>query len=212
VNQNTKKNIVVLSPFLLIAVNLIVAITFGKILGKWAFIPIILIEWCLFMFLVLRFGGADSIKKWLKKPAGNFGWTILAVVTGLIPLPLFLLHYDLLSPWKIWLPWILLALVNPWVEEFYWRGLLLEYTSSWNRWTAIFFTSIVFAGNHAVFGLNSELLSGWEVLISTFIMGFIWAVVFKKTNCLRWVIFAHFLVDLFSLSAPSFLDLYKPGW
>ena len=77
------------------------------------------------MFFVLRFSREqDSIKDWLKKPLRNVGSIILALMMGIIPLPIFLMHYGLLKPWEIWPPWILLALINPWIEEFYWRGLL----------------------------------------------------------------------------------------
>ena len=62
------KRIVLISPFLITAINVIVAFSFGEIIGKWAFIPIILIEWILFMFFVLKYGdGKNSIKKWLQK-------------------------------------------------------------------------------------------------------------------------------------------------
>lgn len=207
-NILTKKNIVLLSPFLIIAVNIFVAVIFGKLIGKWAFIPIILVEWCLFAFFIWRYSGTNSIKDWLKKPEGKLGWSILALLIGFTPLPIFLMHFRLLNSWEIFLPWILLALINPWLEEFYWRGLLSDYTNDWNKWLSVIFTSLIFAGNHAVFGINSELLNGIEILISTLIMGLIWAVVYQKTNSLRWAIFAHFLVDFFSLSAPSFLDMY----
>ena len=122
------RNVVLISPFLIILINYIVAIAAGQMVGKWVFVPIILIEWCLFMFFVLRYGRPDSIKKWLKAPEGRIGWTIFALIIGIIPLPIFLMHYGLLSPWQIWLPWLLLALINPWIEEFYWRGLLLDHT------------------------------------------------------------------------------------
>lgn len=203
---------VLLSPFLIIVVNCTVATISGKIIGKWAFIPIILVEWCLFVFFILKFGGLVSLRKWLARPSGNYGWALLVLFTGLIPLPIFIQHFDLLESWEVWLPWILLAAINPWLEEFYWRGLLLDYTKSWNSLASILFTSLLFAGNHAVFGINSMLLSSPEVFISTLIMGIVWAIVFKKTTSLRWVIAAHFLVDFFNLSVPSFLDLYKPGW
>ena len=210
--QSNKNNVIVLSsPFLILLVNFIVAFIFGKIIGKWAFIPIILIEWCLFMFFVLKFGGVSSIKTWLQKSSGSVGWSVLAVLMGVITLPLFLMHYELLAGWQIWLPWILLALINPWIEEFYWRGLLMDYTSGWSGWQSILFTSSVFALNHTVFGVNSEVNSGFTIVISTFIMGLVWGLVFKKAGSLRWVIFAHFLVDFFSLSVPSFLDLFKVG-
>lgn len=207
----SKREIIIASPFLIISVNLIVAVLFGKIFQKWAFIPIILIEWCLFLFFILKFTDKETRVSWLKKSQGVFGWNALALVIGFLPLPLFLMHYDTLSVWCVWLPWILLALINPWLEEFYWRGLLLEYTKNWSNWLAILFTSLLFSLNHAVFGVNSELNSGITIIISTFIMGMIWALVYKKTSSLRWIILAHFLVDFFNLSAASFLDLYEKG-
>ena len=207
----TKEKIVIASPFLIIAINFMIAFLFGTIIGKWAFIPIILIEWSIFLYFIFRYTEKETRKKWLQKSKGSFGWNILALFIGLLPLPLFLMHYETLKIWQVWLPWILLALINPWIEEFYWRGLLLEYTKNWSNWTAIFYTSLVFAINHAVFGVNSELNSGLTVIISTFIMGIIWGLVYKKTDSLRWIILAHFLVDFFNLSASSFLDLYEKG-
>ena len=207
----TKKQIVLGSPFLIIAINFGIAFLFGNIIGEWAFIPIILIEWCFFLFFILKYTEKETRKKWLQKSKGSFIWNILALFIGLLPLPLFLLHYETLGIWKVWLPWLLLALINPWLEEFYWRGLLLDYVNEWSNWIAIIFTSLVFALNHSVFGVNSELNSGITVIISTFIMGIIWGLVYKKTDSLRWIILAHFLVDFFNLSAASFLDLYEKG-
>ncbi len=210
--MTNQKRIVLVSPFLITAVNVIVAFSFGKVIGKWAFIPIILIEWFLFLFFVFKYGGGtDSIKKWLQKSKGSFGWSILAVLMGLITLPLFLLHNHTLTNWTIWLPWILLALINPWIEEFYYRGFLLDNTTEWKKWKAILFSTSVFAANHAVFGINSEVNSGFTVVVSTFIMGLVWSIVYTKTKSLRWAIFGHFLVDFFSLSAPAFLDLFEAG-
>ena len=189
------------------------AFLFGQIIGKWSFIPIILIEWVLFLYLIIRYAGKETIKNWLAKPQNSFAWNLLALFIGLLPLPLFIFHHDTLSTWQVWLPWILLALINPWLEEIYWRGLLVEYTQNWKKWQSIFFTSAVFALNHMVFGVNSELNSGFTTVISTFIMGLVWSLVFIKTKSLKWIIFAHFLVDFFNLSAASFLDLYeKGGW
>ena len=207
----TDKRIVVLSPFLIIAVNFGIAYTFGELIGKWAFIPMITIGWVLWLFLILKFGGIESTKNWIKKPTGKIWWSILAILIGLIPLPLFIFHSDTLSEWMIWLPWIMLALINPWIEEFYWRGLLLDYTKNWPNWTSVFYSGFLFAINHAAFGINSELNSGFEIVISTFIMGIVWGFVYKKTKSLRWTILAHFLVDFLGLSAPAFLDLWEKG-
>jgi len=171
----------------------------------------ILIGWTLWLFFILKYGGVDSIKKWLDKSKGKFVWKILGLVVGLIPLPIFLLHNETLAAWQVWLPWILLALINPWIEEFYWRGLLLDHTKNWPNWTSILFTSSLFALNHIAFGINSEVNRGVELIIVTLIMGVVWAIVYKKTESLRWAVFSHFLVDFFNLSAPAFLDLFNKG-
>lgn len=207
----TKRNIVIASPFLIIAANFGMAYGFGQIIGKWAFIPMVLISWTLWLFFIHKYGGTESIKKWLEKPKGGFGWGVLALLIGLIPLPIFLLHNDTLSGWHIIMPWILLAIINPWIEEFYWRGLLLDYTKNWPSWTSILFTGILFATNHAAFGINSKVNSGFELVISTLIMGIVWAIIYKKTKSVRWIVLSHFLVDFLSLSTPAFLDLFEKG-
>ncbi len=207
----TKRNIVIASPFLIIATNFGVAFLFGALIGKWAFMPMVLIGWALWLFFILKYGGPDSIKKWLQKTKGGFGWGVLALTVGLIPLPLFLLHNGTLSSWEIVIPWLLLAIINPWFEEFYWRGLLLDYTKNWPSWTSILFTSVLFAANHAAFGINSVVNSGFELVISTLIMGLVWAIIYKKTKSVRWLVFSHFLVDFLSLSTPAFLDLFEKG-
>jgi membrane protease YdiL (CAAX protease family) len=206
-----ERRIVLLSPFLIIAINLGVALLFGQILGKWAFVPMIIIGWVLWLFFIMKFGKTESIKKWLAKPTGRLWWALLAIVTGLIPLPLFIFHYNTLSDWKVFVPWIILALINPWIEEFYWRGLLLDFTKSWSNWTAVLYSSILFAINHAAFGINSKLNSGFEIVLSTLIMGIVWGFVYKKTNSLRWTILAHFMVDFLGLSVSAFLDLWQKG-
>ena len=207
----TKQRIVTLSPLLIIAVNFGIAYSFGQLIGKWAFVPMILVGWILWLFLIQRFGGTSSVNKWLKKSPGRIWWKVLAIFVGLIPLPLFIFHQNTLSEWTVWMPWIILALINPWIEEFYWRGLLLDFTKNWPTWVAVLYSSFLFALNHAAFGINSELNSGFEIIVSTLIMGIVWGFVYKKTKSLRWAIFAHFLVDFLGLSAPAFLDLWDKG-
>lgn len=205
-----RRQIVLLSPFLVIAVNLIVAYIFGQIIGKWAFIPMIIIGWLFMSCIIFKFN-EKSIQSWIQPASGKVGWTILALFVGFIPLPLFIFHSHTLMHWTVWLPWILLAIINPWIEEFYWRGLLLDYTKDWSRWLAVIYFSALFAVNHLAFGINSEVNSGYDVLISTFIMGCVWGLVYLKTNSLRWVILSHFMVDFFNLSAAAFLDLWDKG-
>lgn len=100
----TKKQIVLASPFLIIINNFGIALLFGNFIGKWAFIPIILIEWCLFLFFILRYTEKGTRNKWLQKSKGSIGWNILALFIGILPLPLFLMHFETLGIWQVWLP------------------------------------------------------------------------------------------------------------
>ena len=207
----SNKQIVIASPFLIIAVNFAIAYFVGPYVGKWVFIPMILMGWVLWSYFILKYKSQNDFSKWLNKPKGSIVWSFLAVFIGLIPLPLFIFNYHVLNHWTIILPWALLFIINPWIEEFYWRGLLLDYTKSWKPALAIFYSSILFSANHAAFGLYSEMNSSYGVVISTLLMGLIWALVYYKTKSLRWAIFAHILVDFFNLSSAAFLDLWDKG-
>jgi membrane protease YdiL (CAAX protease family) len=210
--EGSNKLLIYLSPVIIIIVNIIVAVLFGKIIGKWAFLPIILIEWCLFAFFISKSGQQNRIKIWLSKPRGSLIWLFLSILISSGTLLIFIKHYELLDSWKIIVPWLLIALINPFMEEFYWRGLLLDYTTKWKSWLAVIITSLLFASNHYVFAIHSELFRGLPVFVSTFLMGVVWAITYQKTKSLVWTILAHFLVDFLNLSVPSFLDLYKAGW
>ena len=45
-------------------------------------------------------------------------------------------------------------------------------------------------------------------LANTLVVGLLFGVAAWRLKSLRWPVFAHFLVDLFSLSVPVFLNLY----
>jgi hypothetical protein len=81
-----KKNIVIASPFFIIVANFGVAFASGKVIGKWAFIPMVLIGWTIWLFFILKYGGINSIKKRLGNSKGGIGWGILALIIGLITL------------------------------------------------------------------------------------------------------------------------------
>lgn len=138
-------------------------------------------------------------------------WATLALLVGFIPLPIFLLNWKLLLPLELLLPWLLFGLVNPWIEEGYWRGLLLDASEGWPIGLRVAYTAGAFAISHPLmFGVNSVGVRSPEVLISTFVMGAVWAVVYLKTKSLRWCIASHMLVDLLSLSVPVFMNVYVP--
>jgi len=75
----------------------------------------------------------------------------------------------------------------------------------------VLYSSFFFATNHPLtVGVHSIANRHPAVLISTFVMGLVWAVVYHKTQSLRWTIFGHFLTDLLNLSIPAFLNIVVP--
>jgi membrane protease YdiL (CAAX protease family) len=183
----------------------------GAAMGVWAWVPIALLFWTVCAFFIYWSGGHDAYRRWLTPSAGRPVWPVLAVLAGSIPLPILLLNWELLLPAEIWIPWLLFALLNPWFEEGYWRGTLLDATKHWPLWTRVLFTSSMFAVSHPlIWGVNSIANFTLTVTVSTFIMGVVWAMVYLKTKSLRWVIAGHVLTDLFNLAVPVFLNLYVP--
>lgn len=210
-NDPFKKRLLLLSPVVVIAVGHLTAQVAGRWLGVWAWAPLELVYWTMLALLIMWGGGVAAIRRWLGKPKGGWGWSLLSVVIGFIPVWLLLQNWQLLASLWGWLPWLLVALINPWLEEGYWRGLLLDLTKSWAAWASVLYTSLLFALSHPLmWGVHSLANRDPAVVVSTLLMGVCWAVTYRRTGSLRWVIFAHMLVDLFNISVATFLNLYIP--
>lgn len=207
----TSQRWVVFSPVGIVAIGFVIANLTGLFLGIWAWIPIALSMWSMFVLVIIWSGEAGSMRQWLSKPREAAGWSAVALAIGLIPLPLFLQNWQLFSSPGLILAWLIFALINAPLEEFYWRGTLSDRTTHWPGWASVLYSSFFFAINHPIsYGVYSSANRHPATVISTFIMGIVWAVVYRKTRSLRWVILAHFLVDLFNLSILAFLNLYIP--
>ena len=210
-SRTLKATIILLSPLFVNAVSLTVAHIFKPIWEVWAWVPGILIYWMIISFLILWGGGKTSIRKWLGPSQGRWGWAVLALILALPPLQMFLTKGYLLKGISIWLPWLLLGLINPFLEEGYWRGLVLDSAANWSKWLAVSFSSAFFTLNHLVgLGATSIACRNPVFLANVFIIGIIFGIIYYKTRSLRWLILSHGLTDLFSLSVPVFLNLYIP--
>lgn len=206
-----RQRLILLSPLVIIAVGRSIAYLAGVMLGIWVWIPMVLAVWGIFALMIAWGGGREAIRRWLRAPQGAWGWSVLAVVVGLIPLSVFILHWKLFPSVWIILAWLLFALINPFLEEGYWRGLLLDNTTSWPSWLGVLYSTFFFAINHPLtLGVYSIANRHPAVLISTVVMGLAWAVVYRKTHSLRWTIFAHTLTDLLNLSILTFLNIVVP--
>ncbi|MGA9365705.1 MAG: CPBP family intramembrane glutamic endopeptidase [Bacteroidota bacterium] len=210
-SSQNRQRLVLLSPLVIIAVGRLIASLAGVVFGIWVWIPMTLVVWGMFAFMIAWGGGREATRRWLQAPQGAWGWSVLAVAVGLIPLSIFIQNWKLfLSVWLV-LAWLLFALINPFLEEGYWRGLLLDNTKHWPGWVGVLYSTFFFAINHPLtIGVYSIANRHPVVLISTFVMGLVWAVVYRKTHSLRWTIFAHMLTDLLNLSVLAFLNIVVP--
>lgn len=206
--NSSTKTLTLWSPILLLLVGFTIAYLAGNIFGVWVWVPIMIAYWFLIALLVWANGGRSSITRWLAPSQGNWYWKGLALVPVLPLLPTFMTNTHFFSEWWILLLTIIFALVNPWFEEAYWRGLLLDRTSAWPYWLSLLFSSALFALNHLVLAVHSIAIR--FALIPFFVMGLVWGVVYKKTKSLRWAIIGHFIVDFIALTIPVLLNLYTP--
>ncbi len=180
-------------------------------LGAWAWLPVTLVQWTCFAGLVARFAGRESVSRWLAAPGGGARAAALAFAVGLIPLPILLTSAGLLDSLPLVLLWLAFAAINPFLEEGFWRGLVLERTSAWPAWASIGASSALFALNHPLaYGAISIANAHPATLVSTFIMGVGWSVVFQRSGSLRWPIAAHAVTDLCNLSVLTFMNIYVP--
>jgi len=193
------------SPILIILIAFIIAILGGNVFGVWVWAPIMITYWFLISLIILVNGGKPLVIRWLSPSKGAWYWNGLALVPVLPLLPFFIGNIHFYSEWWILLLTLGIALVNPWFEEAYWRGLLLDITSEWSYWVSLLYSSVFFTVTHLPLSVHSIAIR--YTLIPVFVMGLVWGIIYKKTKSLRWVIFGHFLVNLFAQTIPAFMNL-----
>jgi membrane protease YdiL (CAAX protease family) len=203
-----KKSIVILSPLLIIIVCQLIPFIWGKDLEIHIFIPILLTYWILISALVFYFG-RKRLKKWLGRPQGHWIWAILLILLGLVNLPFFLLNIRVLGNVSLLIPHVLFFLVNPWLEEFYWRGLLIDETQNWSPWFANLYSTILFTIYHTSYAWYSELFRGIPFYAFILISAAIMVLSYQRTKSLWWGITCHILTNIFTLSIPVFLNMIK---
>lgn len=113
------KRFILLSPLITIGIGHLTAQIAGVWLGAWAWLPLTIVFWATMAFFIAQGGGREAVSRWLSRPRGSWGWLLLAVVVGFLPLAVFLMYWRLLAPPWLLLCWLLFAFVNPWLEEGY---------------------------------------------------------------------------------------------
>ena len=206
------RSLAVLSPVLLIGICMGAQHAFGAMLGVWAWVPTMLVFWVLIAIAIKWFVGAHAIAQWLQPSQGAMLWGALGLGVGLLSLHGFLSHWQILRDPSIFSFWLAFALINPWFEEAYWRGLMMDATESWGAVLSITYSAVWFALSHPlVWGVHSTAMRQWPVILALLFVGVIWGLVYRRTRSLRWTIAGHMLANLLGLAVPVLLNMYNPA-
>lgn len=208
----TRQRLIQLSPFVVILLGQLAARTLGPVLGVWSWVPLNAGYWTIIMLLIAWGGGRAAVRRWLQPSRRNWLWPLLAIFIAVVPtLPMqFPDTWRLLLQTKIWFPTLLFVTINPFAEEGYWRGLLLDALANRSKWQAVLYSSALFMINHmwmsvVVIGARNPMAS-----IFQFVFGILMAMTYLKTHSLRWPLLAHFLANLLTPTVAVFLNLYIP--
>jgi len=194
-------------------VSIIVLIAGGYILANslrgnhqsaWIYVTAFYGIWIIISLLVLL---KKSDLKILLQPGHNNGWYI---IPALMAIPVFILVYipnnDVMQFDLMFALNIFICLVNPWLEELYWRGL--SYQLFGQRPAVSFLLSAVgFGLSHPlIFGINSPGIAGVPGFVGPFVIGAIWWFCLRKTATLRGCIVTHFLIDVSGMAVYVLAD------
>jgi uncharacterized protein len=202
----------VVSPVLLIGVSALVQVVAGRFLGVWAWVPTMLVFWVAIGCFLCAYSHRTTVVSRFRPATGAFGWSALAIAGGLLSLHGFLRHWPLLAEPHLVIAWAAFALLNPWFEESYWRGLIMDSTASWGRAASLVYSSALFAASHPlIWGIHSLPLRKPEAVGALFVVGLIWGLAYQRTGTIRWTVLGHILANLFGLAALVLLNLYDPA-
>lgn len=213
-SSNSKRQLLILlSPIAVILLGQVAARTLGPLIGLWSWVPLNLGYWSIVILLTTWGGGRDATARWLRPSRGDWHWPLLAISIAVVPtLPmLFPDTWRLFLQVKIWLPTLFFVLINPFAEEGYWRGLLLDNTMIKSKWLAVIYSSTLFMINHMwmsimVIGARNPMASVFQ-----FVFAILMSITYLKTQSLRWPLAAHFLANLLTPTVAVFLNLYIPA-
>ncbi len=211
--MSSKKSIfLLLSLFVIIGLGFITASIFSQYIQGWAWIPLAIVYWSAIGICIFYFKGDKPIKSWLGKSAVSKVWITISLLLGMFPLTIFFMNYQLFNSILLIVLWLLFALINPWFEELYWRGILLDGLANFfPRWLSIVYSTLFFVLSHPLmWGVFSIASKSYHLYIYLSIAGVVWAITYLKTKSLRWVIFSHFIVDIGNLTVLTFLNIYLP--
>ncbi len=150
-----------------------------------------------FIFVsILLIAGPANLRKMLG-PSIRRKWNLLPFLF-IVPLifTMFIPNLHLLQ-FDHWLAMhVFICLVNPWLEEFYWRGMIHEAFKD-KPLVSFLISALGFGLSHPlILGVNSQGVSGVVGFIGTFAVGLVFWWCYYRTRSLRGCVFTHFLIDV----------------
>ena len=136
----------------------------------------------------------------------NWQWNLLFVpIVVLVIFFIFIPNIKLLK-WDHWLLLnVIICLVNPFIEEIYWRGLVSKISNV--PLNSFLFSSLGFAASHSlIFGINSPGVAGLIGFAGTFLVGSLFWFCYFKTKSLRGCVISHFLFDVAGMAVFILAD------
>lgn len=201
-----------LSPFAVIAVGQLAARTIGPPAGRWAWAYLFTGYWISLAGLILWGGGRKAISRWLQPSQGGPLWPIIAMAFSFgTTLWMVIPNWRLLLQPELGLSSIVFVLVNPCLEEGYWRGLIMDLATRWPNRLAILYSGSLSAINHLFVIVVVAAARNPAVWTYQLILGLLMGIVYTKTKSLRWPIASHAVVNLLSLTVAMFFNIYVPG-
>lgn len=130
------------------------------------------------------------------------------VIPALLPLGFFVLNINRV-PVSFFALILVFAILNPFFEESFWRGLLSHIPA--NNKTIIFYSAFLFGFSHyflwGAYWFADPPRIWIASSVTTFIMGSFWMWFFLKEKKFSYLLISHFLVDVFNLSIAVFYGL-----
>lgn len=210
--ESGRRWILILSPIGVVALCHAVQRVAGLALGAWAWIPTMVVFWSVIAWLIAWSGRDNPLKTWLRRPRGGWVWSGLSVVVGLLSLREFLFGWPTLQSPSMVLLWLGCGLINPWFEESYWRGALIDATSNWAWGSGVVYSTVFFAFSHPlIWGVHSVALRHPKALVGLSLVGAVWGMTYRRTASLQWTIVGHTLANLLGLSVPVLLNAHVPA-
>lgn len=201
-----------ISPVLVLVVGRTAAVLAKRLPSqRWAWTLPTLVYWGYMALQVTGLSAGGSWRTWFVQPTGSWGWAALAIGIGVAHCAFLFMNLRALRTGPAVATWLLFALVNGFMEELFWRGLVLHGLGAWSPWVAVLASSALFALNHPVtFGPVSPSLRHPVTLLGALCMGIAWSWVTLQTGSLLWPVLGHILTNLGAMAGPVFLRLVVP--